>query len=157
MYQNDTGSPFKDISCYNIVKDTPKWQQNPAYVEHCGNSNGSSVHSAINLGSDLDSLPKLERPIGSKQAKRGRSNIAEELIPQLLENQSKILQTQSSAAESNKELALQGKAAQESLQTMVDWTILTTNLSTLDDVARAEIEARRTEVIRRSRARREAE
>ncbi|KAH9807486.1 hypothetical protein DFH28DRAFT_915085 [Melampsora americana] len=99
----------------------------------------------------------MERPMGSKQAKRGRSNLTEELIPQILENQSMILKSQSLVADTNRELELQGKAAQESLQSMVDWTILTTDMSSLDDVARAEIEARRSNIIRRSRALREAE
>ncbi|EGF98713.1 uncharacterized protein MELLADRAFT_95466 [Melampsora larici-populina 98AG31] len=99
----------------------------------------------------------MDRPMGSKQAKRGRSNLSEELIPQLLDNQAQMLQTQNSVAESNRELALQGKAAQESLQSMVDYTILTTKLCDLDDEAREELQARQAEVIRRSRARRERE
>ncbi|KAH9824745.1 hypothetical protein DFH28DRAFT_878276 [Melampsora americana] len=161
LYKNNANTAFKDVSSYNIVKDAPKWQENPFYVQHCGNTNGSQELSELNLSSNLDTLPPMECPIGSKQAKRGRSNLAEELVLQILENQALMLKSQNSVADTNhelnRELALQGKAAQASLQSMVDWTILTTEMSKLDNVARAEIEEHQKEIICRSRVLREAE
>ncbi|KAH9809281.1 hypothetical protein DFH28DRAFT_905683 [Melampsora americana] len=89
----------------------------------------------------------MDRPMGSKQAKqqgkRVRSTLAEEIMPQILQNSSTV-------AAATQAIAAQGREAQNTLQSMLDFTILTTNTSGLDDATRGAIEARRLRIIARA-------
>ncbi|EGG00247.1 uncharacterized protein MELLADRAFT_73224 [Melampsora larici-populina 98AG31] len=141
------------MSSYNFIKNAPKWQENPAYLEHTGNGNsvGSDL-DGVDLASDLDALPRMDRPTGNKSAKRGagKSGLSEEIAPKMLANSSEV-------ALSSRELANQGKEAQATLHKMLDYSILSTNLSSNDEEVRAEFEAERANIICKQRARRAAE
>ncbi|KAH9814869.1 hypothetical protein DFH28DRAFT_893795 [Melampsora americana] len=145
LYQSDCGQAFKEISSYNIVKHTPKWQENPFFLEHCGASqhkaqNSDAYQTDIDVGSNVDSLPKMDRPTGSKRAKRGRSGLAEEFMLQNLENSKAV-------ATATLDVAKQGQDAQSMLKEMLEFTILSTKTSDLDETARAKIEARQSHII----------
>ncbi|KAH9808549.1 hypothetical protein DFH28DRAFT_908730 [Melampsora americana] len=72
----------------------------------------------------------MDRPMGSKQAKQQgkqvRSTLAEEIMPQILQNSSSV-------AAATQAIAEQGHEAQNTLQSMLNFTILTANTSGLDD------------------------
>lgn len=145
MYAVDVRAEFKDMSCYNLVKQSPKWKTNPTVVEMCGTNgvgdNFQVAHELAKLGApaarnatDLDALPVLDWPEGSKKAKRNRSGKGDDVQPQLLANQSAGLKI-------NERLANQGDRAATALEGMLDLAVLMTDTSKLDERTRASVEA----------------
>ncbi|KAH9818231.1 hypothetical protein DFH28DRAFT_888641 [Melampsora americana] len=162
LYNAETGSAFVNTSSYNIVKHSPKWTDNPQYAEYCGHKRKSSSDDLPNEILDLDglrtgdaigniNLPKLNRPAGSKQAKRARS------VNENPTNHERILENSTSTANATLRIATHMDRASSSLEAMLELSLLQTDTSRLNQHVREALEADKAAVLQRRAARRAAE
>ncbi|KAH9807875.1 hypothetical protein DFH28DRAFT_1071449 [Melampsora americana] len=162
LYNSETGSAFVNTSSYNIVKHSPKWTDNPQYTEYCGHKRKSSSDELPNELVDLDAirpgdaisninLAKLNRPAGSKQAKRARSaNDPPATHEQMLENST-------STANATLRIANHLDRASSSLEAMLELSLLQTDTSRLNQHVREALEADKEALLQRRAACRAAE
>lgn len=159
LYKSDTGSDFKDMVCYQILRTAPKWQDNPTFLEMCTPTKINNEHNFqdqtpdFSSGTaegpvDLTSLPVMDRPMGNKRAKRARLTSPDSLVPQLLANSNSVA---ASAAKLVEEQSLQ----RATLQRMLEHSILMSNTNGLDDQSKADILAEKAQIVKRNCARRE--
>lgn len=161
LYKSDTGSEFKDMTCYKLLNNAPKWQDNPIFLEMCtplkfdhdpeiyeqtpkfltGSSDGPA---------ELASLPAMDRPMGNKQARRAKFTPTDSVAPQILANSNSVA---SSAARLVEEQSLQ----RITLQRMLEHSILMSNTNGLDEKSKADIEAEKAKIIARNTSRCEKE
>ncbi|KAH9807500.1 hypothetical protein DFH28DRAFT_915013 [Melampsora americana] len=166
LYNDDYGTTFVNVSSYNIVKNSAKWQSNPQYLEFCvpkkRNRNVSiddETEDAIdgdvpsgNLIGDIK-LPKLDRPAGSKKSKRTRSSKNDDHEA----DRSQIVANSTSTAKSTERIAETLDRASSSLQAMLELSLLQTDTSCLNEKVAAALEADKESLLLRRAARRAAE
>lgn len=161
LYKSDTGSEFKDMVCYRLLRNAPKWKDNPTFLELCtppkfDNEPNIQDKSPVFLGQsdgpiDLASLPAMDRPMGNKKAKRAKFlTPPDSLAPQILANSNSFV---ASAARLVEEQLLQ----QATLQRMLDHSILMSNITGLNEQSQADILAEKARIIARNCARRDNE
>ncbi|EGG07075.1 uncharacterized protein MELLADRAFT_55970 [Melampsora larici-populina 98AG31] len=158
LYNKEVGTAFVNVSCYNIVKYSPKWTDNPLYIEFCGRKRKAATNDkdpiidvdAIPAGTAIGDiqLPQLNRPAGTKQSKKSRNTKPEDDES----NQSRLLANSSSTAQATERIALHLDRASSSLEAMLELSLLQTDTSRLNENIRAALEADKERLLLRRAA-----
>ncbi|KAH9809808.1 hypothetical protein DFH28DRAFT_904031 [Melampsora americana] len=149
LYNKDVGTAFTNVSSFNIVKHSAKWTQNPQYLEFCcvkRKKRKASVEleeevdlEGIQAGNSIDDiqLPQLDRPAGTKQTKRSRSRKHE--VDE--SERSQFVKNSTSTSKATERIADTLDRASDSLQAMLELSLLQTDTSRLNEHVAAALEA----------------
>ncbi|KAH9810826.1 hypothetical protein DFH28DRAFT_901943 [Melampsora americana] len=167
LYNHEVGSAFVNVSSYNIVKHSAKWTANPQYLEFCGpkkRKRNVSIDNESDEVLEIDALqsgtsigdiklPQIDRPAGVKQSKRSRSSKHDDHQA----DRAQIVTNSTSTAQSTERIAETLDRASNSLQAMLELSLLQTDTSRLNEKVAATLEADKENLLLRRAARRAAE
>lgn len=158
LYKSDTGCEFKDMVCYKLLRNAPKWQDNPTFLDICTPTTSVDEPNITDQTPDfagnsnkpvaLSSLPVMDRPMGNKKAKRGKFIQPESVSPQILANSTAV-------ATAAARLVVEQSLQRATLQRMLEHSILMSNTAGLDEQSQTDILAEKASIIAKNRARRE--